>query len=191
MGAVMGTFSSLQTKQRRPSKGKISCFAFLASSVYFLGEKMYIGKGGENEHVPLASSPAVFMWGVICRGEASGMWGGGGNEWVWGYCCGGALGVKTIRNLVILHPGMYEEEKLSGSICRALAEETCLFPNPMLCKSTEEGITCSYTANPSRYRVVSFCESIVRGDVVYSVIQQQVCSANDVCFMKIVKRKKY
>lgn len=91
---------------------------------------------------------------------------------------------------VILHPGMYEEEKLSGSICRALAEETCLFPNPRLCKSTEEGITCSHTANPSHYLVVSFCESIVRGNVVYSVIQHQVCSANDVCFMKIVKRKK-
>lgn len=30
MGAVMGTFSSLQTKQRRPSKGKLSALALLA-----------------------------------------------------------------------------------------------------------------------------------------------------------------
>lgn len=29
MGAVMGTFSSLQTKQRRPSKGKFSVLRFL------------------------------------------------------------------------------------------------------------------------------------------------------------------
>lgn len=47
MGAVMGTFSSLQTKQRRPSKGKTSCFAFLASSVYLLGEKCILGREKE------------------------------------------------------------------------------------------------------------------------------------------------
>lgn len=44
MGAVMGTFSSLQTKQRRPSKGKTSCFAFPLPSVYLLGEKFILGR---------------------------------------------------------------------------------------------------------------------------------------------------
>ena len=83
---------------------------------------------------------------------------------------------------------MYEEEKLGGSICRALAEETCLFPNPMLCKPFEEGMKCRYTANSSQSLVVSFSESIVRGNVAHSVIQQQVYSTNDVCFIKIIKR---
>jgi len=43
MGAVMGTFSSLQTKQRRPSKGKTSSSAFPVPSVYLLGEKFILG----------------------------------------------------------------------------------------------------------------------------------------------------
>lgn len=107
------------------------------------------------------------MWVVICRGEESGVWGGGGNVWARGNCCGGALEGRTIRNLVMLHTGMGEEEKLGGSICRALAGETCLFPNPMLCKPTEEGIKRSCTANSSQWLVVSYSESIVRGSVVF------------------------
>lgn len=67
----------------------------------------------------------------------------------------------------MLHTGMGEEEKLGGSICSALAGETCLFPNPVLCKPTEEGIKRSCTANSSQWLVVSYSESIVRGSVVF------------------------
>lgn len=85
---------------------------------------------------------------------------------------------------------MYKEEKLSGFICRALAEETYLFPNPMLYKPFEEGIKCRYTANSSQYLWVFVSGSIVRASVAYSVIQHQACSTNDVCFIKISKKGK-
>lgn len=83
---------------------------------------------------------------------------------------------------------MYEEKKLRGSICRVLAEKTCLFPNLVLYKPFKEGIKCRYRANSSQYLVVSFGESIVRVSVAYSVLQKQVCSI--VCFIKIVRRGK-
>lgn len=144
MGAVMGTFSSLQTKQRRPSKGK-TCFAFPIPSVYLLGGKFILARKWTCATCERASN-------VYVRCNLQGRVGCEVVEETCGHeeiAVEGFGGMKSIWNVVIRCTGVYEEEKLGGSICRALAEETCLFLNPMLCKPFEEGIKCRYTANSS------------------------------------------